>query len=554
MNSKIRTIALFLIFSWLLFPFSGKTQQTIGLFLNDSLSLNGYTLFTVSTETYLIDNCGHLVKTWTSNHQPGLSVYLLENGDLLRPGRGGSGLIGNGMGGVIERFSWEGDLLWSYAYANDTVRQHHDIEIMPNGNVLLLAWEAKSQEEAIANGRNPATTGSQIFPEHIVEVKPIGSNQGEIVWEWHAWDHMIQDFDDEKANFGIIAEHPELFDVNYLFNNNPNTNMDWMHANAIAYHPERDEIAISSRHFGEIWIIDHSTSTAEAASHEGGQSNKGGDLLYRWGNPQTYGRGTPMDQRFFGQHNVQWIPKGYPNEDKIIVFNNGFNRPDGLYSTVDVIAPPLNNDGSYQLSDNAAYGPSDLYWTYREGEAYSSAMSGAQPLSNGNVLICYANGMRFKEVTQDGKLVWEYISSASNTGPLPQETPNSGSTFRATRYAVDYPAFKNRDLSPQGPIELDPIPYDCSIFDGTVANRKIPLPQLEIRQNPVAEYLHITKENGRRLVIRIFNVTGQLLLEKESAEEQLAIPVEHLISGLYFVQISEPHLNGSTLVKKIVKK
>jgi hypothetical protein len=37
-----------------------------------------------------------------------------------------------------------------------------------------------------------------------------------------------------------------------------------------------------------LWVIDHQTTTAQAASHTGGRYNKGGDLLYRWGNPQTY--------------------------------------------------------------------------------------------------------------------------------------------------------------------------------------------------------------------------------------------------------------------------
>ena len=181
-------------------------------------------------------------------------------------------------------------------------------------------------------------------------------------------------------------------------------------------------------------------------------------------------------------------------------------------------------------------------------------MSGAQPLSNGNILICYSSGMHFKEVNQEGILVWEYISSVGFNGPLYQGVPNFGSIFRATRYAADYPAFNDRDLSSQGPIELDPLSYDCDLFGETVTTTATVHTQLEIVQNPISEYLIITKEDGQRLLIRIFNISGQLLLEKESTEAQLAIPVWDLLSGVYFVHFSDPSQNGPPFVKKIIKK
>ena len=187
-------------------------QQTVGLFMNDSLAFNGYTLFAPNSSrtTYLIDNCGLVVNSWTSNFQPGNSCYLLPGGDLLRTARVPGQFSGGGLGGRIERFSWEGELEWSYNYLSNDYHQHHDIEPLPNGNILVISWDAYSAEEALAAGRAPELTPSGgIWSEKVVELEPIGSDDAAVVWEWRLWDHLIQDFDASKANFGEVAGLPK---------------------------------------------------------------------------------------------------------------------------------------------------------------------------------------------------------------------------------------------------------------------------------------------------------------------------------------------------------
>ena len=153
------------------------------------------------------------------------------------------------------------------------------------------------------------------MPDHIIEVQPTGQTSGDIIWEWHAWDHLIQNYDSSKANYGVVGDHPELIDINfgefYLSTD------DWMHTNSIDYNPQFDQILISVHNFDEIWVIDHSTTTEEAAGHSGGNSGKGGDLLYRWGNPESYDAGTASDQKLFGQHDTQWIKPDYPGAGHI---------------------------------------------------------------------------------------------------------------------------------------------------------------------------------------------------------------------------------------------
>jgi hypothetical protein len=322
--------------------------QTVGVFTNDeSATYNGYTLFgpSMSTDTFLIDMQGREVNTWHSQYPP-MSQYLLEDGDMIRMARmPQQNFPAGGAAGRLERFDWDGNLVWSYELNTPNRLLHHDFEVMPNGNILVIAWEKKSADVAIANGRNPALLPqNEIWPDSILEIQPTGSSGGNIVWEWHLWDHLVQNFDSSKQNYGSVAAHPELVNLNYTPSGEGKGDFiaDWTHFNAIDYNAQLDQIMISTREFSEVWIIDHSTTTAQAAGHRGGNSGMGGDILYRYGNPAAYDRGTRQDQKLFFQHDAQWIKPGLPGAGDIMVFNNGWNRVDGSdYSSVVEFTPPM---------------------------------------------------------------------------------------------------------------------------------------------------------------------------------------------------------------------
>ena len=392
----------------------------------------GYTLFgpEYSKYTYLLDMDGKIVHYWKSNYIQGFGNYLLENGDLLRLDEfgGDTAFMGGGRAGRVEKFDEDSNLLWEFDYANDEHCSHHDIEPLPNGNVLIIAWESKTREEAISAGRNPEKLQSNaLWPDHIVEVEPKGPSDGTIVWEWHVWDHLIQDYDPSKDNYGAVEDHPELIDINY-----GNTNNDLNHINAIDYNEEFDQILLSVRNFNEIWIIDHSTTTEEVTTHTGGRYDKGGDLLYRWGNPQAYGAGNANDQKFFVQHGANWIEKGCPGEGNILVFNNGDRSR--RYSSVDEIIPPVDSNGNYAYTAGTAFGPEEQIWIYtaeNPSDLYSMTLSNAQRLPNGNTLICSANQGLFLEVTPEKNVVWQY----QNILPI---LANNG-VARIHRYPLDHP-------------------------------------------------------------------------------------------------------------------
>jgi hypothetical protein len=367
--------------------------------------LDGQILFAPmdSWTTYLINNEGEVIHTWESTYFPGESAYLLEDGSLLRTIK--LSFAYGGDGGGIQKFNWAGSLLWNYQYYTDDYLSHHDICPLKNGNVLMIAWEFKTIDMAIAAGRDPnKITGNKLMPDHIIEVKPTGPTTGDVVWEWHVWDHLIQDYDMTKENYGVVGDHPELIDLNYGY-----TTADWLHTNAIDYNEELDQILLTVRNFNEIWIIDHSTTTEEAASHTGGNSGKGGDLLYRWGNPQAYRAGGQSNQKFFLQHDASWVKPGYPGEGNIIVFNNGVGRPGGSITSIDEIIPPVDDNGTYYHEQGTAYGPSEQTWTYT-CDFFALIIGGVTRLPNGNTLICNGPGGRFFEVTPTGTTVWEYTN------------------------------------------------------------------------------------------------------------------------------------------------
>lgn len=464
-----------------------------GLLLHDKRAYEGYTLLAplASKQTFLIDLDGRVVHSWNSEFQPALGARLLEDGRMLRCGAlppQEQPFGGPGAADRVQIFSWNGELEWDYEFVVDRLLPHHDVTMLPSGNVLIVAWDRRTAAEAIAAGRNQETIDDgQMLSDCLLEIKPTGKKTGEVVWKWHAWDHLIQDHDPTKNNYGSVREHPELIDVNLseeTFGNlefpqdeplggrpkgfakrtysRNDTSPDWTHINSVAYNAELDQIVMSVRAFSEIWIIDHGTTTEEAARHRGGRYGKGGDLLYRWGNPATYRAGSKVDQRLFKQHDAHWIPAGLPGAGNILLFNNGNNRLGAPYSTADEIVPPVTADRRYSYQPSEAFEPEVAAWTYAapvKTEMFSMVVSGAQRLPNGNTLICSGASGTLLEVTADHEVVWKYINPVSGNflGARTQRGPGPGrgglppihsALFRAYRYGADYAAFRGAALKP----------------------------------------------------------------------------------------------------------
>ncbi len=489
---------------------------------------------TFGDDSYLIDNCGRLINKWTGEKPNGLSSALLKDGTLLRAYKeSGSNIFQPSVGGGLEILSWEGEILWQYKEAGENYIQHHDFAIMPNGNILFIGWEAIATTELAEMGMNTDMIfTSTVWFEYIKEIKPNGTDT-ELIWEWHMIDHVVQDQIPDLDNYGIIADHPHKFNLNYTSELQFSVE-DPYHANAIDYDPIRDEIVLNVRSIGELWILDHSTTTEEAAGETGGQSGKGGDLLFRWGNPAAYDRQISEDDwMLFGAHGTNFVDPGLPDAGKIIFFNNGVLRPDGMYSTVEMIEPLLDANQNYVLNSDGQFAISSHDIIFGEEQNLVSLYeANAHQLPDGHFYINETERDRLLQVNQNQEIVWEYKIPLFHDFVLDQSDSSSFFLpFVSLRYAADFEGFEDQDVTPGELIETNPSSDFCSILS---------------LEDTASSSIYLSSESGFLEIqsdvlmsrLEVMNLNGQLLVsETVSNRQQYQLDLMSINNGIYIVRI-----------------
>lgn len=521
----------FCCFTILALVLSSKTANgQDGIKLNTPEAYVGYTLceYNSLNSTFLLNNCGEIVNRWT-NTIPQHYSRLTEDGNLIF-------ISGNS---IIER-DWNNNTVHIINVNSNGLVLDYEVMKLKNGNYLAASRRIRSSAYFDELGWSPNVQK----PNRTDGVVEIDVN-GNIVWEWNIGDHTIQDQVPSASNYGVIADHPELVDINAI------SDYDWQFPesfmiNGIDYNQELDQILISVRKVSEVMIIDHSTTTEEAQGSTGGNSGKGGTILYRWGNPQNYGQGTESDRILYYQHNPNWVEYG-EHKGKIIMYNNGLNRfvPGvGSMSSVHIFNPPIEDDGNYFLADNQAYAPATADVTIDElttgNNFYSGYTSGAQVLPNGHIYITVGLHADFMEVKTDGTLVWDYSLANSFYSYI----------FRTEKYAPDFPGFEGKDLTADGTIEFPSSTYNCNLYTST--EELTAIDNFSIFYDKSTSAVEVRSLESSSNILEIRNMQGQLIGSYNNIKLNTRISMERFSMGLYYFTLND-FTNNKILTRKILK-
>ena len=382
---------------------------------------NGYTVFQASmmeaktAGAVLIDMNGNVVNQWKgldgfpNKMLPG--GYIMGSTGMRNPKYGFQDMLD------LVQVDWDGNVVWKFnkhELVKDPrqkptwmARQHHDYQ--REGNTV--GYYVPGMEPSVDRGntiilihknlKNPQISEKLLLDDIIIEV----TWDGQVVWEWVCSEHFDEmGFSEEARN--TMAR-------------NPNVMMktgDWMHMNSVSvlgpnkwfdqgderFHP--DNLIWSGRQTNITGITDKKT----------------GKIVWQLGPDYSATPALKQLGWIIGQHHSHIIPRGLPGEGNILIFDNGGSAgfgspnpgsPTGVgnalrdYSRVLEIDPvTLEVIWSCGSTGKPPEPPTSKI------RIYSSFISSAQRLPNGNTLITEGTSGRIIEVTPTQDIVWEYIS------------------------------------------------------------------------------------------------------------------------------------------------
>jgi Arylsulfotransferase (ASST) len=390
-------------------------------------SWNGYTVLSpLGTQAVLvIDMNGNVVKRWDGyNNSAGGPARVLPGGVVVAAS--GARPPHQESLELIQR-DFKGDVVWRFTHNEEitnaqgatiaSARQHHDWQrdsfpagyyspestpAVDSGNTLILTHTNRTQAKV---------ADVVLEDDRLIEV----SWKGDILWEWVASDHIDE--------LGFAADARKAIKAARAFNAGRG-GFDWLHVNSATYVGPNRWFDQGDKRFAPNHVIISSREASLLAIVA-----RDGSIVWRLGPDFSESRELRAIRQIIGQHHAHLIPKGLPGSGNLLVFDNGGasgygfanpNAPDGVGS--------FARATSRVLEINPV--TLELVWSYTNARFYSSNISGAQRLPNGNTLVTAGAGGRMFEVTKDGTIVWEYMY------PLFSGANASNAVYRA--YRVPY--------------------------------------------------------------------------------------------------------------------
>ena len=266
---------------------------------NPDKTFDGLTLFSTSlgTSIFVADMNGTIINRWDITEPGDAAVVwvaeLLENGNLFvivhEPAGDAPLLVFKG--GIIKELDWDGNVVWQF----DDSAQHHDASLLPNGNLLILRGEPVPPDiVSRVQGGQPGTEAEAMWTDYVVEV----TLDGEVVWEWHAWEHL--DVDTDIINAQDMRE-------------------EWTHANSIDQLPNGD-LLISFRNISTVLIA----------------SRDSGEVTWKYSQPNVA-----------QQNDAHMLPNG-----NVLIYDNGAHRENSALPFSRVVeVNPKTDDTMWEYTD-----------------------------------------------------------------------------------------------------------------------------------------------------------------------------------------------------------
>jgi hypothetical protein len=202
---------------------------------------------------------------------------------------------------------------------------------------------------------------------------------------------------------------------------------DWLHVNSATYVGPNQWFDRGDTRFAPNNVIISSREASLLAI-----VGRDGSIVWRLGPDFSESKELRAIRQIIGQHHAHLIPKGLPGAGNVLVFDNGGSSG---YGFANPIAPDGRGAFARATSRVLEINPVtlELVWSYANPRFFSTNISGAQRLPNGNTLITEGAPGRVFEVDSEGRIVWEYMVTYFSQSPRP-----TNSVYRAYRLPYEW--------------------------------------------------------------------------------------------------------------------